>query len=328
MARALMPVDELNAKKFSFRYTSIGMISHAVKTKGWNFIPRHILPPLVANTLIGTVLYTTYIATLPLFHPPSAYQLHRPFPPPPYSSVFAAGCLAGAAQSIVATPLDSLKVRFEVNDILEGKHRSMYQFAKSTFKELGIASAYRGFTLTLLRDSLSCGLFFATFEWVKQQGYYYFLDEIYGLHVDSPATIMELEMGWNHKISQSKTTIEQQPPLILEPLFIIFAGATAAVAYQLIDHPLSKIHSIFYIEEGQSEFANKHKRESVRILYRRTWEQCVTQVKLNGGSWRKFLYQEFGNTVLRVVPATSVGFLVFELVKQKIDFKSMDFDQL
>lgn len=96
----------------------------------------------------------------------------------------------------------------------------------------------------------------------------------------------------------------------------------------MIDHPLSKIHSIFYIEEGQSEFANKHKRESVRILYRRTWEQCVTQVKLNGGSWRKFLYQEFGNTVLRVVPATSVGFLVFELVKQKIDFKSMDFDQL
>lgn len=57
----------------------------------WNFIPRHILPPLLANTLIGTVLYTTYIATLPVFHPPSAFQLHRPFPPPPYTSVFMAG---------------------------------------------------------------------------------------------------------------------------------------------------------------------------------------------------------------------------------------------
>ncbi|KAI9279816.1 mitochondrial carrier domain-containing protein [Sporodiniella umbellata] len=335
MARALMPVNEANAKKFSFRYTSIGMISHAVKTKGWSFIPRNVLPPLIANTLIGTVLYTTYIATLPIFHAPSAYQLHRPFPPPPYSSVFAAGCLAGAAQSIIATPLDSLKVRFEVNDLLEGKHRSMYQFAKSTFKELGIASAYRGFTLTLMRDSLSCGLFFATFEWVKQQGYYYFLDGIYGLHVDSPATIMELEMGWNRAATEESakavttpTTNSERPPLILEPLFIIFAGAAAAIAYQLIDHPLSKIHSIFYVEEGQSEFANKHNRESVRVLYRRTYDQCLAQVKLNGGSWRKFLYQEFGNTVLRVVPATSVGFLVFELVKQKIDFKSIDFDSL
>lgn len=89
-----------------------------------------------------------------MFHPPSAFQLHRPFPPPPYSSVFMAGCLAGAAQSIIATPLDSLKVRFEVSDLLEGKHKSMYQFAKSTLKELGIASAYRGFTLTLMRVNL------------------------------------------------------------------------------------------------------------------------------------------------------------------------------
>jgi hypothetical protein len=65
--------------------------------------------------------------------------------------VFLAGCLAGAAQSIIATPLDSLKVRFEVNDLLEGKHRSLYQFAKTTLMDLGIASAYRGFVLTLIR---------------------------------------------------------------------------------------------------------------------------------------------------------------------------------
>ncbi|KAI8333068.1 mitochondrial carrier domain-containing protein [Chlamydoabsidia padenii] len=348
MARALLPVDE-TSKRFSFRYTSIGMITHAVKTKGWNFLPKHVFPPLIANTVIGTVLYTTYIATLPLFHPPSAYQLHRPFPPPPYSSVFLAGCLAGAAQSIIATPLDSLKVRFEVNDLLEGKHRSLYQFAKTTLKDLGIASAYRGFTLTLIRDSLACGLFFATFEWVKQQGYYYYLDEVYGLHVVSSKTLQDLETSWksevkelihHHKDNQQHqdnvntdtisttppTMKKERPPLMLEPMFVILAGAAAAVAYQLIDHPFSKIHSIFYIEEGQSEFSNKSSREPVNTLYRRTWEHCKIQVKSNGGSWIKFLYQEFGSTVLKVVPATSVGFLVFELVKREVDFRSVDFD--
>ncbi|KAI8645116.1 mitochondrial carrier domain-containing protein [Parasitella parasitica] len=335
MARALMPLDEVSSKRFSFRYTSIGMITHAVKTKGWSFLPRHVFPPLIANTLIGTVLYTTYIATLPIFHPPSHFQLHRPFPPPPYSSVFMAGCLAGAAQSIIATPLDSLKVRFEVSDLLEGKHRSMLHFAKSTLKELGIASAYRGFTLTLIRDSLACGLFFATFEWVKQQGYYYFLDEMYGLQVDSRNTLNEIEKGWSkvhkmnkedqHQIVSASGKEAERPPLMLEPLFVILAGATAAVAYQTIEHPLSKIHSIFYIEEGQSEFTNKSTREPVKYLYRRTWEQCKTQVKLNGGSWRRFLYQEFASTVIRVVPATSVGFLVFELVKREVDFRSIDF---
>ncbi|KAI8079553.1 mitochondrial carrier domain-containing protein [Gilbertella persicaria] len=334
MARALMPMDSTTTKRFSFRYTSIGMITHAVKTKGWSFIPRHILPPLVGNTLIGTVLYTTYIAALPIFHPPSAYQLHRPFPPPPFASVFMSGCLAGAAQSVIATPLDSLKVRLEVSDLLEGKHRSMYQFAKSTLKELGIASAYRGFTLTMIRDSLACGLFFATFEWMKQQGYYYFLDEMYGLQIDS-STLNEIEKGWfevhnmskedRHQITCTSGKKAERPPLMLEPLFVILAGAFAAISYQAIEHPLSRIHSIFYVEEGQSEFANKSKREPVKDLYRRTFEQCKAQVKLNGGSWRRFLYQEFTSTVIRVVPATSVGFLVFELVKREVDFRSIEF---
>ncbi|KAI9315653.1 mitochondrial carrier domain-containing protein [Dichotomocladium elegans] len=327
MARALLPpIDEASSSRFSFRYTSIGMITNAVKKQGWNFIPRHVLPPLLANTMIGTVLYTTYIATLPMFHPPSQFQLHRPFPPPPYSAVFMAGCLAGAMQSLVAAPLDSVKIRFEVSDLLEGKHRSMYQFAKSTLKELGVTSAYRGFMLTLVRDSLSCGLFFATFEWVKQQGYYYFLDEMYGLHVDSRKSLDALEglrrSGEDEAIATASVTPKERPPLLLEPIFVILAGAAAAVAYQVIEHPLSKIHSIFYIEEGQSEFAQRN-RESVRVLYRRTWEQCKLQVRLNGGSWRRFLYQEFAGTVLKVVPATSIGFLVFELVKREVDFRSL-----
>ncbi|UZO00050.1 uncharacterized protein OCT59_001304 [Rhizophagus irregularis] len=76
-----------------------------------------------------------------------------------------------AAQSLVAAPLDSLKVRFEVNDLLEGKHKSMFVFAKTTWKELGVASIYRGIGLTLVKDSLSCGLFFGIFEFVKQQCY-------------------------------------------------------------------------------------------------------------------------------------------------------------
>ena len=51
------------------------------------------------------------------------------------------------------------------------------------------------------------------------------------------------------------------------------------------------------------------------------------QVRLHGGSWRKFMYQEFGSTVIKVVPATSIGFLVFELVKREVDFRSIAFEE-
>lgn len=62
---------------------------------------------------------------------------------------------------------------------------------------------------------------------------------MYGLQVDSRNTLNEIEKGWNevYKMSEEdqnriisasgKTT--ERPPLMLEPLFVIFAGATAAM---------------------------------------------------------------------------------------------------
>lgn len=104
--------------------------------------------------MIGAVLFTTYITVLSQFSGTSFFESdynHSLHSPPPFSIVFTSGAIAGAAQSLVAAPLDSLKVRFEVNDLLEGKHKSMFDFAKTTWKELGIISIYRGICLTLVK---------------------------------------------------------------------------------------------------------------------------------------------------------------------------------
>lgn len=105
--------------------------------------------------MIGAVLFTTYITVLSQFSGTSSFfesdYNHSLHSPPPFSIVFTSGAIAGAAQSLVAAPLDSLKVRFEVNDLLEGKHKSMFDFAKTTWKELGVASIYRGIGLTLVK---------------------------------------------------------------------------------------------------------------------------------------------------------------------------------
>lgn len=44
--------------------SSIGIVTKALNRYGWKVIPDRILPPLVANSLAGVVLYTTYLATL------------------------------------------------------------------------------------------------------------------------------------------------------------------------------------------------------------------------------------------------------------------------
>ncbi|RGB34914.1 hypothetical protein C1646_668133 [Rhizophagus diaphanus] len=104
----------------------------------------------------GAVLFTTYIRVLSQFSRTSSFfesdYNHSLHSPPPFSIVFTSGAIAGAAQSLVAAPLDSLKVRFEVNDLLEGKHKSMFDFANTTWKESGVASIYRGIGLNVGKE--------------------------------------------------------------------------------------------------------------------------------------------------------------------------------
>lgn len=62
---------------------------------------------------------------------------------------------------------------------------------------------------------------------------------MYGLQVDSRNTLNEIEKGWSEVYKMDDTDKNQimcasgkkaeRPPLLLEPLFVILAGATAAV---------------------------------------------------------------------------------------------------
>ncbi|KAJ1678495.1 hypothetical protein EV182_003932, partial [Spiromyces aspiralis] len=127
-ARALLPAEELN-KRVSFASTTVGTLFHAIKQRGWSFLPRYVIQPMLANWAVGFTLFTTYTAALPVDYArysasQSAYLTTSVAKPESLLSPIAAGALAGLAQSAVATPLDSLRVRFEVEDMLSGRYRS------------------------------------------------------------------------------------------------------------------------------------------------------------------------------------------------------------
>jgi hypothetical protein len=48
-ARAINPHITAGAK-WSWRQTTPAVLAHAVRTEGWGFIPKQMLPPLMANT--------------------------------------------------------------------------------------------------------------------------------------------------------------------------------------------------------------------------------------------------------------------------------------
>lgn len=325
MARAINPLIQAN-EKWSYRQTTPLLLAHAVKQHGWGFIPNQgtplplpspstqlltllVLPPLIANASIGAVLYTTYLTTLSTLHSPSSQHSKRVYPPPPLTATFTAGFTAGTVQSLLAAPLDALVVRFKVSEMLEGHYKSLWTYGHHKLQSIGMRGVFAGYGLSFLKESLGYGVFFASFEFVKQQAYFEYLTWYYGRRHRHTA---------GHAACDEKIFI--RPHYALEPVFLLLAGFSASVAQQVVQHPLAKIQDVHYGRLESLDYAarveQKTALESYAKAYRRTMEQCRLQAEKVGG-WRKWVYRGFLMGTLRQVPSTSAGLIVFELVRRR-----------
>lgn len=298
--------------------TSPALLAHAVRRYGWSFIPNQVLPPLVANATVGAVLYTSYLQTLGTLHEPSAHAVKRVYPPPDLSTSFAAGFVAGTIQSIIAAPLDALQVRFQANDMLNGKYKTMYHYAFQKSIEIGSRGIFAGFSLSFLKDSFGYGAFFATFEYLKSQAFYGFVSSYYGHYG-------KLSQGQQRRVDEQSSGLGRaviRPHYMLEPTFILLAGIAASITQQAVQYPLSRVQEVHYGRlETIDSATRKGKRNRLSVglytsAYRQTFRNCISQASILGGL-RRWLYGGFVMGTLRQVPSTSAGLIVFEVVRRK-----------
>ncbi|KAJ2796971.1 hypothetical protein H4S07_006065, partial [Coemansia furcata] len=281
-ARALLP-HEVLSRRISLRGSTLGMVSNAVKQRGWSFLPRYVLQPMLANWLVGFTLFTTYTAVLPAAYvqASSQYSLSSqdtlPWYPP-----FMAGAAAGLAQSAVATPLDSLRMRFEVEHMVSGRYCSWWGFVREQLSEIGWKSLYRGLKLTMAKDVAGYAGFFGLFEWVKNETIDLYRDLVHvacrdGMFASesdigrrlSKGRVLELRalLGQNSEQIERQGWIVRNPVILLpvlllppalgKPACVLFAGTIAAVAYQAIDYPLEQFRTRLYAEVASSEALQK-----------------------------------------------------------------------
>jgi hypothetical protein len=136
-------------------------------------------------------------------------------------------------------------------------------------------------------------LFFGTFEYVKQQGYYSFLDYYYGGHRPIPPTgIID--------------TSERRPHWSIAPVFVVLAGSSASMAYSTVSYPLQKAQQARF--KVPSSFRAFLASPSAVRVYTPTLRQVIAR----GGLYRGFL----GHAV-RMIPSSSVALIIFEGVRRK-----------
>ena len=305
---------------WSWRMTSPALLASAIRHYGWTFLPNQVLPPLLANTTVGAVLYTSYLQTLGLLHEPSSRASKRVYPPPSLSTAYSAGFVAGSIQSVIAAPVDALQVRFQASELMEGKYRNMWQYAYSKAREIGFRGIFAGWSLSFVKDAFGYGAFFATFEYVKSQAFYSFVSNYYG-HYGRLTAAQQSQVDSQSIISGTAII---KPHYMIEPTFIALAGMAASITSQAIQYPISKVQDIHYdrlayIDSHSHDKVGNARQIAVNLYmdaYRKTWKQCLALARREGGL-RRWLYSDFLMSTLKQIPSTSVGLIVFEALRRK-----------
>ncbi|KIK97182.1 hypothetical protein PAXRUDRAFT_136834 [Paxillus rubicundulus Ve08.2h10] len=80
-------------------------ISSLVKSQGFIVIPKHFVPPMLANAVLGTVLWTTYTGSSTYLEPYLGH--HSTF------TVALSGAAAGGMQAFIAAPVENVRLAME-----------------------------------------------------------------------------------------------------------------------------------------------------------------------------------------------------------------------
>ena len=158
---------------------------------------------------IAAVTFSTYGASLRL--------LGSPHGSPSISllDVFVAGCASGFAQSFIASPVELVKTRLQLQGqgvmLPYAKRMGLISCCQHIYKMEGIRGVSRGFMTTLWRDVPSFGVYFVVYEWSRR-----FLSQCFS-------------SGSNGGIP--------------DPIIVFLAGGTAGAVSWAITYPFDVIKS-------------------------------------------------------------------------------------
>lgn len=297
LRQSIAPATAAAAGKWS--ENTLYLLWHAVKTHGLRFVPDRLLPPMIVNSVIGAVLYTTYLSSLSV----AQYAWGNQYPT--FMQSLCSGALAGAAQAVVGTPIDNLALRFD-SEILKNPDQSLWRYSRDVLWKIGPRAAFGGIALNLIKESASFGLFFSTFEMVKGPVYRKYRD-----WWQAP--------GWIHPEGRPKSRI-------LYPSFILLAGSLAGCALQVVNYPLSKFQRLLVLRFQAIDAAHKQRAGLVNFFdqgwqfYGQAYYKTLLQTRklINSqanGSALKWFYSGALRYTLAAVPSTSIGLLLFEILR-------------
>ncbi|CAN8233354.1 unnamed protein product [Cochlearia groenlandica] len=155
------PLDTLRIRQqhSSRSGSAFTILRRMLAVEGPTSLYRGMAAPLASVTFQNAMVFQIYAifsrsfdSSLPMEEPPS------------YSGVALGGVGTGAMQSLMLSPVELIKIRLQLQQSNIGPIR----LAKSILRTQGLKGIYRGLTITVLRDAPAHGLYFWTYEYIRE----------------------------------------------------------------------------------------------------------------------------------------------------------------
>eukprot|EP00573_Skeletonema_grethae_P002364 CAMPEP_0201689806 /NCGR_PEP_ID=MMETSP0578-20130828/3341_1 /ASSEMBLY_ACC=CAM_ASM_000663 /TAXON_ID=267565 /ORGANISM="Skeletonema grethea, Strain CCMP 1804" /LENGTH=340 /DNA_ID=CAMNT_0048174575 /DNA_START=68 /DNA_END=1090 /DNA_ORIENTATION=- len=201
--------------------------------------------------------------------------------------VFIGGTIGGILQSFIMSPIELIKVSQQVigksvseatTSVVSGLLPSTAVSGKNNHVKSSSSSAWRGLGATLLRDGIPHGVWFVSYEFAKV--------ELTKMRSGVGGTTVV--MGGEEEASAATAEEDIAIPML--------SGAFAATAAWGVGYPFDLIKT--RIQAGKSTGIIRTARDIVR--------------ESKDGRACYGLYRGFGLKLLRSIPASAIGFLVYE----------------
>ncbi|KAF1970512.1 mitochondrial carrier [Bimuria novae-zelandiae CBS 107.79] len=189
------PLDSVKTRLQAYQFKSFtDCILHTYKTEGLHGFYRGVWSPLASITLVRTVSFSIYqrskyaiddwIYRATGSSPLAIANTRDALPTLSTITCFGlSGATAGAAITAIACPFELTKLSAQIsvlmadrkdgggtNDAVRKSYQNLGTFrtAQNLVRHRGWAGLYSGFHLHLLRDTIGTGIYFVTYESVKQ----------------------------------------------------------------------------------------------------------------------------------------------------------------
>ncbi|KAH9945970.1 uncharacterized protein BXZ73DRAFT_86194 [Epithele typhae] len=216
-------------------------VSWLVKEHGLSVIPKHFVPPILVNGLLGLVLWSTYTEVS------TALDSHMSNYPTAVAAI--SGGVAGGAQALLAAPAENMRFALEGTSAATGWHdawREVFLKTEPTvpigrsqqlhearqvhhwMREVGemAGRGWEGWGWGCMKDICGFAVFFSIFEITR------------GAAADTKALTQDYLTRTRDDGSDPRVgAIRRNAPRVAHAVTLVTGGAVAGLAYELVSRP-------------------------------------------------------------------------------------------